>query len=172
MESDIWTTEYVKSFVTVAEEESLLAYVAEATFPIQRARGRDLRRRNLQFGAYYLVSGRMEPAPAIPPTLEWLKEKVQDHCQAEFDQLIITWYPPGAGIGVHRDSPKFGDPVAGLSIGSSCTFRGRTSQGARRSQVLLPRSLYVLRGQERWEWKHDIASHKDDRWSFTFRILS
>jgi len=47
-----------------------------------------------------------------------------------FQQVLVTEYPPGAGIGWHKDRSVFGD-VAGISLLSPCTFRMRRRMGDR-----------------------------------------
>jgi hypothetical protein len=41
--------------------------------------------------------------------------------------LLVTRYPPGAGIGWHRDAPQFGD-VSGVSLQATCRMRFRRGQ--------------------------------------------
>jgi len=42
------------------------------------------------------------------------------------------------------------------------------------AQSLAARSLYVIRGAERSDWKHEIPGRtvRADRWSLTFRVLT
>jgi hypothetical protein len=74
--------------------------------------------------------------------------------------IIVTWYPPGAGIGRHADDSWFGEPIAGLSLNSDCVFRGLGPSECGGSdsvaQSLAARFLYVIRGAERSDWKHEI----------------
>ena len=61
-------------------------------------------------------------------------------------QVLVTEYGPGAGIGWHRDRSVFGD-VLGISLLSSCTFRLRRKGGnswERRRLTVKPRSAYLL----------------------------
>jgi alkylated DNA repair dioxygenase AlkB len=37
---------------------------------------------------------------------------------------LVTRYPPGAGIGWHRDAPQFGE-VGGISLLTACRMRFR-----------------------------------------------
>jgi 2OG-Fe(II) oxygenase superfamily len=49
----------------------------------------------------------------------------------EFSEVLVTEYPPGAGIGWHRDAPHFGI-VAGVSFAAPCRMcfrRGETAIG-------------------------------------------
>jgi alkylated DNA repair dioxygenase AlkB len=86
---------------------------------------------------------------------------------------LVIEYKPGAGIGGHRDRPKFGD-VIGISLLAPCTFRLRRKAGSawdRRSLRAEPRSAYLLRGASRVEWEHSIPALETLRYSVTFRTL-
>ena len=88
-----------------------------------------------------------------------------------FRQALVTEYAPGAGIGWHRDKPMFGKVVA-FSFLSACTLRFRRRDGSRwerRSQVLEPRSAYIMEGEARWDWEHSIPAGDALRYSVTFR---
>jgi alkylated DNA repair dioxygenase AlkB len=87
-----------------------------------------------------------------------------------FQQVLVTEYAPGAGIGWHRDRSVFGD-VAGISLLSSCTFRlrRRTAKSFERNTLVAePRSVYLLRGPSR-KWQHSIPGVESLRYSVTFR---
>ncbi len=45
-----------------------------------------------------------------------------DSAPGSFQQVLVTEYSPGAGIGRHKDRSVFGD-VVGISLISPCTFR-------------------------------------------------
>jgi alkylated DNA repair protein (DNA oxidative demethylase) len=89
-------------------------------------------------------------------------------------QALVSRYPPGAGIGWHRDAPMFGSKVIGISLLTPC--RMRFQRRARDTRLvyaleLEPRSGYVLAGSARWAWQHSIPPTKALRYSFTFRSL-
>jgi alkylated DNA repair dioxygenase AlkB len=88
-------------------------------------------------------------------------------------QVLVTEYAPGAGIGWHRDKAMFADVVA-VSFLASCVLRFRRKQGAgweRVSRGLAARSAYRLRGPARWEWEHSIPPVDGLRYSVTFRTF-
>jgi alkylated DNA repair dioxygenase AlkB len=90
-----------------------------------------------------------------------------------FQQVLVTEYAPGAGIGWHKDRSVFGD-VAGISLLSPCTFRlrRRTGKGFERQNLIAgPRSAYLLRGSSRTEWEHSIPGVESLRYSVTFRSV-
>jgi alkylated DNA repair dioxygenase AlkB len=78
----------------------------------------------------------------------------------DFQQVLITEYGPGAGIGWHKDRSVFGE-VLGISLLSSSTFRLRRKAGngwERRKLIAEPQSAYLLRGPSRTEWEHSIPA--------------
>ena len=99
---------YVPGFLTEAEERDVLGFLA--TFELQPYVLHDTPSRRLvrSFGLA-MVAGAYDAGPAapIPAELDWLRE----HCAGlmgrepgELADLLVTRYPPGAGIGWHRDS--------------------------------------------------------------------
>jgi alkylated DNA repair dioxygenase AlkB len=92
---------------------------------------------------------------------------------SSLQQVLITQYPPGAGIGWHRDRPQYGE-VIGVSLLAQCKFRLRLKAAEtwrRVSLNLAPRSVYLLSGPARSEWEHSISPLDALRYSVTFRSL-
>lgn len=84
---------------------------------------------------------------------------------------LVSRYPPGAGIGGHRDALMFGPVVVGVSLGTSCHFKLRRDlDGTMRVyDALLPsRSWYVLSGEARVAWQHHIPPVSAMRYSLSF----
>jgi len=128
---------------------------------------------------YAFDNGSVTAGEAIPSSFNFLIEMISEYTAirpADFEELLITEYPPGAVINWHRDAPPF-DIIAGISLMSDCTFRLRPQDQARqnRSNVIsFPvsrRSLYVIKGPSRSEWQHSIAPVKYTRYSVTLRTL-
>lgn len=168
---------YVPGFLSEPEERGLLAEVQRLDFGEVRMRGQVARRRTAHFGWIYgYESWRITPGPPLPSFLLPLRERVSSLLAvdpAALAEVLITEYPPGAGIGWHRDAPMFGD-VAGVSLLGPCRFRfEREVPGARetRDLTLEPRSAYVLAGAARWQWRHSIPAGRSARYSITFRAL-
>ncbi len=85
----------------------------------------------------------------------------------------MTRYPPGAGIGWHRDASQFGE-VPGISLLAACRMRvrrGRPRTWETAEFTLEPRSAYILSGPARTQWQHHIPPVAEERWSMTFRTL-
>jgi alkylated DNA repair dioxygenase AlkB len=169
---------YHADIVTEAEERALLAGMATVAFGDVRMRGQVARRRTAHFGwTYGYETWRVEPGPPIPAFLGALRERAARlagvHAEA-LAEVLVTHYPPGAGIGWHRDAPAFG-LVVGASLLGACRFRFQQGRGAaRRTRAveLAPRSAYVLDGPARWQWQHAIPPGRAERYSVTFRTLA
>jgi alkylated DNA repair dioxygenase AlkB len=91
------------------------------------------------------------------------------------EEVLVTRYEAGAGIGWHRDAPMFGPIVAGVSLLAACRmrFQRKTKIGRETAEwVLEPRSAYVLSGEARRCWQHSIPPTKALRYSITFRTVN
>jgi alkylated DNA repair dioxygenase AlkB len=140
--------------------------------------GRAAKRTVRHYGLDYDYQSRdLVPADPFPDDLEWLRERcaeLAEHEPQELVQVLVSRYPPGAGIGWHRDAPMFGR-VVGVSVGASARmrFQRRTKEGERLVEELElePRSGYLLSGESRWTWQHSIPAAKALRHSITFRTL-
>ena len=143
-----------------------------------RMRGQTARRTVRHFGYDYgYESWRLAPAEPLPAELEWLRARcarlagLEPHALA---QTLVSRYPPGAGIGWHRDAPMFGAKIVGVSLLSACRMRfQRRAGGIRRvyELELAPRSAYVLASRARWAWQHSIPRTRSLRYSITFRTV-
>jgi alkylated DNA repair dioxygenase AlkB len=88
------------------------------------------------------------------------------------EQVIVTRYRSGAGIGWHTDAPVFGPVVATLSLGADWRKEFRRRAGDRAIRIALPRrSLLILAGEARTHWQHRIAPVKETRVSLSFRTV-
>ncbi len=141
-------------------------------------RGQTARRTVLHFGYDYdYESWEVVPADPLPPALLWVRDRCAELAGLERDELeqtLVSRYPPGAGIGWHRDAPMFGPAVIGVSLLSTCRMRFQRRVGGERrvhDLELEPRSAYVLFGKARSAWQHSIPPTKELRYSITFRTL-
>ncbi len=99
------------------------------------------------------------------------------------DQLIINEYEPGQGISAHIDKIEdFGPVVWSVSLGGNCTIVFE-KDGKKESFYLKRRSLFIMSGDSRYKWTHEIPKRKSDtynnkkierttRTSMTFRTLN
>ena len=169
---------YLPGFVARDEEREMIERIAPLEFQDVRMHGIVAKRRTAHFGWLYAYdSARVEPGPPLPSFLRDLRARAAALVAVEpedLEEVLVTKYPPGAGIGWHRDAPAFGPEVVGVSLGSACRMRFQRGEGERRSTyaaLLEPRSAYVLAGPSRSSWQHSIPKTPELRYSVTFRTL-
>jgi alkylated DNA repair dioxygenase AlkB len=169
---------YQEDIVSEAEEAALVASLGMLELKPFEFHGHLGNRRVASFGLRYDYSRRsVEAAARFPSFLTNLRSKVAEFARRgvdEFQQGGVNQYPPGAGIGWHKDKPQFG-VVVGVSLLAPATMRFRRKEGdrwLRTSQVVLPRSIYILEGEARTFWEHSIPPVDHMRYSLTFRTLA
>lgn len=170
---------YQPEVVTEDEERRAVELFEQLQFDEVRMRGQTAKRTVAHFGYRYgYESWGIAPTDPLPRDLEWLRDRAGQVAGVDpelFAETLVTRYPPGAGIGWHRDATAFGPAVVGVSFLSPCPLRfQRRSAEVRRtySLELAPRSLYVLAGAARWSWQHSIPATLAMRYSVTFRTLA
>lgn len=168
---------YQANLITPAAEAALLERVRDLPFREFEFQGYTGRRRVVSFGwRYDFNEQRLHRTDDMPPFLLAVRDLAAAFAEVpaqSLQQVLVTEYDAGAGIGWHRDRAVFGD-VVGISLLSSCTFRLRRAIGARWERASLraePRSVYLLRGASRTEWEHSIPAVDRLRFSITFRNL-
>ena len=160
------------------EERDLLELLEGLDFRAVTMRGQTARRTVRHFGIDYdYESGELVPTDPLPEPMLWLLDRcaaLMERDPADLVQVLVSRYPPGAGIGWHRDAPMFGSRIAGVSLMAPCRMRFQRTVGSERSVAALqlaPRSAYLLSGKARWSWQHSIPATKELRYSVTFRTL-
>lgn len=163
--------------IDAAEERALMRRFADLPFAPFDFRGFKGNRRTVAFGSRYdFTHGRVAPADAIPVWLLPLRDRAAAFAglaPRDLVQALVIDYPPGAGIGWHRDRPDYGE-IVGVSFGAPAVLRLRRKTAAgweRRTAPLEPRSAYHLTGQVRDDWEHSIVPGETQRYSVTFRTL-
>jgi alkylated DNA repair dioxygenase AlkB len=166
---------YSTDFISPSEERVLLDAFKLLTFRPFEFHGHLGNRRVASFGWRYDYGQRaVSSAQPIPTFLLPLRTRVADFAgllASQFEQLLVTHYPPGAGIGWHRDKAVFGE-VIGVSFSAPCALRFRRAAGngwERYTLTAEPRSIYLLQGPSRTEWEHSIPQVDAERYSVTFR---
>jgi len=166
---------YQGAFLSPEEEQALLRNIERLPFTEFEFHGFTGKRRTVSFGwRYDFTGGGLTKTDEVPEFLQTLRTRAEQFAgmaRKEFQQVLVTEYSPGAGIGWHKDRPVFGD-IVGISLLSPCTFRlrRRTAKGFERQNLVAePRSAYLLRGPSRTEWQHSILGVERLRYSITFR---
>jgi alkylated DNA repair dioxygenase AlkB len=168
---------YILDVLSSAEEKSLVQRFEKLPLKPFEFHGYQGNRRIYTFGHRYIFAGQEPRADAsIPDYLRPLTEiasRTSGVPADAFEQLMLTEYAPGAGIGWHRDRPTYEDIVA-VSFLAPCTLRLRRKVGEeweRRSAHIEPRSVYLLHGPVRNSWQHSIAPMDVLRYSVTLRTF-
>jgi alkylated DNA repair protein (DNA oxidative demethylase) len=178
-------------FLSRDEETKLLTHLRDLDWQLVRFRGVVAKRRVKHFGLDYLYNTREVSAAAPAP--EWMKFVIERAAQlmnveaAALQEILVSYYPAGSGIGWHRDAPMFGDAVFGVSLLSDTVMKfrreldgavavgGVASSGRRKFEtipvLLKARGAYIFSGESRWVWQHHITGVERDRYSLTFRTL-
>ena len=166
---------YQPGVISADDERALLEQVQALPLKEFEFQGYTGKRRVVSYGWRYDFNERLlHQTEDIPPFLLALRETAAAFGgvpAAALQQVLVTEYGAGAGIGWHRDKAVFGD-VIGISLLSSCVFRLRRKSGdtwERASITADPRSAYLLRGPSRTEWEHSIPAVEALRYSVTFR---
>ena len=176
---------YQPALIDSGYEKEVLRRVRDLPFREFEFHGYLGKRRIVSFGWRYRYSGagKLEKADEIPEFLFQVRSLAAAFADLEpamLEQVLITEYAAGAGIGWHRDKPVF-DRVVGISLLAPCILRFRRKAGAqvkgarasweRTSIKVEPRSAYLLTGPARAEWEHSISAMDELRYSITFRSL-
>lgn len=175
---------YQPGLISTADEDALVARVRELPFREFEFHGYLGKRRVVSFGWQYDFAGRsLKEAKEIPDFLLTLRAQAASFANMEpgaLQQVLVTEYRPGAGVGWHRDKAVFGQ-VIGVSLLAPCVLRFRKkiedASGAQRpspqwqrvNAALEPRSTYLLSGAARMDWHHSIRPVETLRYSITFR---
>ena len=169
---------YLPDFVLPEEERALVAQIQGLSFSDVKMHGVVAKRRTVHFGWLYgYESWQLTPGPPIPDFLGPWRRRAAELMRTQayrIEEVLITEYAEGAGIGWHRDAPMFGACVVGLSLLDACRFRFQRIHAGRRETFTLtlePRSAYVLSGPARFHWQHSIPAVKARRYSITFRTI-
>ena len=168
---------YRPELITADEESALLEEIRRLPFSPFEFHGYVGKRQVVSFGwKYDFARRRAEETRPIPDFLLPIRALAGLFAGMDpmrLEQVLVTEYQQGAGIGWHRDKQEFGD-VVGVSLSGSCPFRFRRKAGQgwdRFTRELEPRSIYLLRGPSRTVWEHSIDAVPDLRYSLTFRTL-
>ena len=173
----------IPEWITKEEEQRLIDAVNKEEYDAET-----LQRRTQQYGFQYRYKARTVTTKdrigdgELP---EW-QQSISERLRKEGifpelpEQLIVNEYKPGQGIAAHVDAKVFAAPIVSLSLGSACTFRLEHPKKEKRVDLYVePRTLIIMSGEARWDWKHSIPKRKKDngiarstRISLTWRRLA
>lgn len=155
---------YIPDYISSQEEQELLAILDEQVW------SNEISRRVQQYGYRYDYRARSimleDYLGKLPEWTTGLSERLvaEKKFSQTPDQLIVNEYLPGQGIGPHIDCTIcFGPVVASLSLISSALMVFVHATTKTKLELLLePRSLLLLTGEARYDWKHGIAARTID----------
>jgi alkylated DNA repair dioxygenase AlkB len=169
---------YEEDIISAADEAALAKSLATIDLKPFEFHGHLGNRRVTSFGLGYDYARRaVKVTDGFPAFVADLRNKVAKFAGrkvSEFQQGGVNEYPPGAGIGWHKDKPQFG-VIVGVSLLGPATMRFRRAEGTgwiRASQRLEPRSIYILDGEARTAWEHSVPPVDALRYSLTFRTVA
>jgi alkylated DNA repair dioxygenase AlkB len=162
--ADIPGLRYLADYLDDAREQALTEVIDRQPWLTE------LRRRVQHYGYKYDYKGRkVTPEMYLGPLPGWLQPLCGELKDGGLmprvaDQVIINEYEPGQGIAPHVDCvPCFADTIASLTLGSSCLMEFTKVKTREKVPLLLARrSLVVLSGEARYEWRHAIPARKSD----------
>jgi alkylated DNA repair dioxygenase AlkB len=134
----------------------------------------------MHFGyTYDYKSGKSNKiAPPFNEIIIKLSEIASKKVNSKFNQCIINRYLPTQGISAHIDSLNYGPYIACFTIGSGAELEF-THENEIYKLYTEPNSLYIMSGESRYSWKHQMRGRKSDpnhgerkvRYSITFRSV-
>ena len=177
---------FFTDFISIDEEQHLVEYLdTHGTWSgLGIPPNPEMKRRTQMFGfefsyRYRRITSRLGPFPAC---IQTISDRIQQlilnqqlipdpysngHDVSEMNLLVVNEYHRGQGIMPHVDSKElFGPFIAVVSMLSSCliTFIHDTDAERPPYQLMLPpRSLLLMTGESRSDWKHGIAKDEIER---------
>jgi alkylated DNA repair dioxygenase AlkB len=147
---------YQENVLTPELEEEVISWLDQHAWSTQ------LKRRTQQYGYAYNYNSRSVNNAEIEPIsgpLQIIADWLQTNGVMNPQQCIVNEYTQTQGISAHTDSPNFGPVIVSISLLQPCNMkftRGTESH----TMTLMPRSILIMSGEARSEWKHQIPSRK------------
>lgn len=163
--SEIPGLHYLAEFVDETREQELIGVIDQQPWITE------LKRRVQHYGYKYDYKGRKVTSDMYLGALpDWLAALCSELCKGGRmpklpDQVIVNEYVPGQGIAAHVDCvPCFDDTIASLTLGSSCVMEFSHVKTRLKAPLFLERrSLIVMQGEARYEWRHAIPPRLTDK---------
>jgi len=138
------------NFISPEKEQEIISWLDTQNW------SNDISRRTQHYGYNYgyksknLVPGQ----PLIGPILD-ISNMIEKYELIKPVQCIVNEYYRDQGITPHIDAKMFGPTIIGVSIGADVTMI--FERGTEKFECFLPRrSIMMMTGQARYEWKHSI----------------
>lgn len=155
---------YVKNFISNSVEKELMNFIDNEKWI------NDLKRRVQHYGFRYdYKSRRIDYSMRLGNLPDWITPLSIRLFEEGFfnelpDQVIINEYEIGQGISPHIDcEPCFEDTLVSLSLNSTAIMEFSNDLTGEKIPVFLePRSIVILKGESRYNWKHAIPARQKD----------
>lgn len=175
---------YYENVIDEKEEKELICFLDRDEESNWNPLGETKNSRKVQQYGYiynYNTGNVKEKTKDIPLQFNFLIDILKQKFDRNFNQVIVNNYIEGQGISSHIDSLKYGDVIACYSIGSDSVIRF-TKDKEKYDLFVKRNSLYIMTGDSRFKWKHEMPSRKSDalnglklkrgrRISITFRYI-
>lgn len=120
-------------------------------------------RRIQHYGYRYDYKRRAVTEPTVAIPAEWFGIFGSVDENKEWNQVIVNEYLPGQGISAHVDSLAYGGVIRCYTLGSGATMRFTHVETGRTEELYVePRSVYIMTGEARYQWKHEMVARKSD----------
>ena len=156
----------IEDYISEEEERALISQIDNQNWL------NDLRRRVQHYGYKYdYKTRRIDISMKIGSLPNWgikIAERLfhEGIFKRSPDQLIVNEYQIGQGISPHIDcEPCFDDTIVSLSLNSTAIMDFTNSITNEKIPIFLNRrSIVILKGPSRYDWKHSIAPRKTDKY--------
>ena len=172
---------YYENFISREQEQQFIEYLQRSDEWMIPDMGRfKVNREVIQYGYAYPYNRsikKIERTTLIPETVPFseIVAKLQEiEPGFEPEQLIINKYESRQSIGKHIDHTKFfGPAVACLTLNRPAEMIFRNGKD-KYVQPVAPRSLYIMTGDSRYLWTHEMKRQESNknRYSLTFRSIN
>ena len=123
-----------------------------------------------QYGfEYHYKSGNIKvPTDPMPDYIYTLSDKLTYICKKldiiddsyNFNQCIVNNYNKGQAISAHIDKTDYGKVIGCYTVGTQAAIMAFTLGSQIYELKAKPNSLYIMSGDARWKWKHEMLPLK------------
>ena len=157
-ETDVPGLYYIPNALTPKQEADFIAYLDGPQTAWESVTESAQSRRVQHYGYRYDYKRRAISGPANPIPEEW---KTVLGLGYQWNQALINEYYPGQGISAHIDALVYGDTIICYTLGSGATMRfTNTETGEVKELYATNRSVYIMSGDSRYKWKHEMIARK------------
>jgi alkylated DNA repair dioxygenase AlkB len=155
---------YLPEYISRAEEQKLIELIDSGEWD------NHYRRRMQYHGNVYKRNELYESKILLGELPDWLSELanrfVEDGLISKApDSVVVNDYPIGVGFPQHRDDlMNYEEVVIAISLGADIVIDFNSLLRTKEVGILLEaRSLMLMMGEARGDWRHGIARRKSDR---------